>query len=165
MEHEEALAPEPNDPLREILKDLGQIPSVEALLGMLVFILNHFITFLYCVHPSGGVREPIPGEDKEDIINEASKEELCLTLSNKFEGISDDDGSDMKALFVRTKRMVVDLLRVQPGDNLTHILYTPATQEQEEDHQKMITERDQKDMEKFHRTLTIKGDSMYNDRK
>lgn len=144
VEHEEALAPEPNDPLREILKDLGQIPSVEALLG--------------------GVREPIPGEDKEDIINEASKEELCLTLSNKFEGISDDDGSDMKALFVRTKRMVVDLLRVQPGDNLTHILYTPATQEQEEEHQKMITERDQKDMEKFHRTLTIKGDSMYNDR-
>ena len=30
----------------------------------------------------------------------------------------------------RTKRMVVDVLKVQPGDNLTEILYTPATHEQ-----------------------------------
>lgn len=30
----------------------------------------------------------------------------------------------------RTKRMVVDVLKVQPGDNLTEILYTPATPEQ-----------------------------------
>ena len=30
----------------------------------------------------------------------------------------------------RTKRMVVDVLKVQPGDNLTKILYTPATPEQ-----------------------------------
>ena len=32
--------------------------------------------------------------------------------------------------FLRTKRMVVDVLKVQPGDNLTEILYTPATPEQ-----------------------------------
>ena len=32
--------------------------------------------------------------------------------------------------FCRTKRMVVDVLKVQPGDNLTEILYTPATAEQ-----------------------------------
>lgn len=36
VEHEEALAPEPTDPLREILKDLGAIPSVEALLGNVI---------------------------------------------------------------------------------------------------------------------------------
>lgn len=30
----------------------------------------------------------------------------------------------------RTKRMVVDVLKVQPGDNLTEVLYTPATPEQ-----------------------------------
>ena len=30
----------------------------------------------------------------------------------------------------RTKRMVVDVLKVQPGDNLTEILYTPASPEQ-----------------------------------
>jgi hypothetical protein len=32
VEHEEALAPNPSDPLRDILKDLGTIPSVESLL-------------------------------------------------------------------------------------------------------------------------------------
>lgn len=30
----------------------------------------------------------------------------------------------------RTKRMVVDVLKVQPGENLTEVLYTPATPEQ-----------------------------------
>lgn len=95
----------------------------------------------------------------------AAKQELTLTLSNKFEGLADDDDSDMKALFVRTKRMVVDLLRVQPGDNLTTILYTPATPDQEEEHQKMIKEREETDQEKLNRSFTIrKGDSAYSDR-
>jgi Ras GTPase-activating-like protein IQGAP1 len=109
IEHE-AIAPDPSDPLREILRDLGPAPSVEAFLG--------------------GVREAAPGEDKQDVINEAGKQEIPLTLVNKFEGLAQDDSSDMRALFVRTKRMVVDVLKVQPGDNLTEILYTPATPEQ-----------------------------------
>lgn len=107
-----------------------------------------------------------PGEDREDVINQASKQELSLTLANKFEGIADDDDSDMKALFVRTKRMVVDLLRVQPGDNLTTILYTPATPEQEEEHQKMIQERVEADQDKLNKSLTTskKGDSAYSEK-
>ena len=32
IEHE-VIAPDPNDPLREILRDLGPAPSVEAFLG------------------------------------------------------------------------------------------------------------------------------------
>ena len=114
--------------------------------------------------PPGGVRDAAPGEDKEDIINEASKQELALTLTNKFEATS-DDSSDMKALFVRTKRMVVDLLRVQPGDNLTDILYTPATPEQEEEHQRMIKEREES--EKLNKSLPVsqlQSDSVYTDR-
>ena len=112
------------------------------------------------------MRDPVPGEDKEDVVNMAAKQELTLTLSNKFEGLAEDDDSDMRALFVRTKRMVVDLLRVQPGDNLTTILYTPATHEQEEEHQRMIRERDEKsDQEKINRSFTLKaGDSAYSDR-
>lgn len=70
----------------------------------------------------------------------------------------------MKALFVRTKRMVVDLLRVQPGDNLTQILYTPATPEQEEEHQKIIKEREQTDKEKLSKIASIaQTDSVYTD--
>ena len=36
----------------------------------------------------------------------------------------------LSLITLRTKRMVVDVLKVQPGDNLTEILYTPATPEQ-----------------------------------
>ena len=50
---------------------------------------------------TGGVREAAPGEDKQDIINEAGKQELALTLTNKYESLAKDDSSDMKALFVR----------------------------------------------------------------
>ena len=49
----------------------------------------------------GGVREAGPGEDKQDIINEAGKQEIALTLTNKYESLAKDDSSDMKALFVR----------------------------------------------------------------
>jgi hypothetical protein len=62
-------------------------------------------------------------------LEEQGKTEMSLTLTSKFEQFEDDD-TDMKALFVRTKRMVVDVLRAQSGDNLDVILYTPATEEQ-----------------------------------
>ena len=69
----------------------------------------------------------------------------------------------MKALFVRTKRMVVDLLRVQPGDNLTHILYTPATAEQEEEHQK-LREQAEQDKRNTSLNISVNQDSVYTDR-
>ena len=81
IDHEEAVAPDPNDPLHEILKELGPSPSVESLLG--------------------GIREAGPGEDRQDIINEAGKQEIALTLTHKYESLTKDDSTDMKALFVR----------------------------------------------------------------
>ena len=59
----------------------------------------------------------------------------------------------------------MDLLRVQPGDNLTDILYTPATPEQEEEHQRMIKEREES--EKLNKSLPVsqlQSDSVYTDR-
>lgn len=47
------------------------------------------------------MRDTIPGEDKEELIAQAGKQEIPLTLTNKFESIADDDESDMKPLFVR----------------------------------------------------------------
>ena len=45
IEHE-VIAPDPNDPLREILRDLGPAPSVEAFLGTCVYV-----NFMYvCTH-------------------------------------------------------------------------------------------------------------------
>ena len=34
LEHQDAIAPDHNDPLHELLEDLGEAPSVEALIGM-----------------------------------------------------------------------------------------------------------------------------------
>ena len=111
----------------------------------------------------GGVREALPNEDPQDVVNEASKQELALTLNNKFEGLA-DESTDMKALFVKTKRMVVDLLKVQPGDNLTTILYTPATPEQEEEHQALIKQREQDALNRSANTSMLKSGSLYGDR-
>lgn len=50
---------------------------------------------------TGGVRDAAPGEDKQDVINEAGKQEIALTLVNRAEGLAQEDSSNMKALFVR----------------------------------------------------------------
>ena len=66
----------------------------------------------------------------------------------------------------RTKRMVVDVLRVQHGENLTEVLYTPATPEQEEEHQEWVKRKEQTDQKQIKRSATIKrSDSMQGDRK
>ena len=49
----------------------------------------------------GGVRDAAPGEDPQDIVNEAGKQEIPLTLNNRFEGVAGDDDASMKTLFVR----------------------------------------------------------------
>ena len=36
LEHEDALAPDPDDPLHDILKDLGPVPTVQSLIGKLL---------------------------------------------------------------------------------------------------------------------------------
>ena len=123
-----------------------------------VFSLAHGLS-------TGGVREALHGEDVQDIISEASKQELALTLTNKFEGFREADSSDMKALFVRTKRMVVDMLRVQPGENLTEVLYTPATHEQEGDYRQMLADREKAELEKSIRSAKLKkSESLYGDK-
>ena len=35
LEHQDAVAPDPHDPLHEILEDLGEIPDMEELIGEL----------------------------------------------------------------------------------------------------------------------------------
>ena len=62
--------------------------------------------------------------------------------------------------------MVVDVLKVQPGENLTEVLYTPATPDQEDEHQQLIRKRDVSDQEQRQRSITIvKSNSMQGDRK
>ena len=81
MEHVNEITDEENDPLREVLDDLGVVPLVEDVVGT--------------------TKSNNPDENNEQAANkQLGRTEISLTLTNKFE-VPDDDDSDMKALFVR----------------------------------------------------------------
>uniref|UniRef100_A0A673H8Y1 Ras GTPase-activating-like protein IQGAP1 n=1 Tax=Sinocyclocheilus rhinocerous TaxID=307959 RepID=A0A673H8Y1_9TELE len=105
LEHKEAIAPDHSDLLHELLKDLGEVPDVESLLGK--------------------------------IITNLAKTEISLTLTNKFE-LLDGDDKDTKGLMMKTKKLIVDVVRIQLGETLTDILETPASAAQEAEHAKLV---------------------------
>ena len=98
------IATDEKDHLRDVLQDLGEV----------------------------GTEREVLGEDDSPQLA-SSKVPMVLTLTNKYEVPADDD-SNIKALFVRTKRMVVDVIRFQHGKDLKAILETPAPAEAEKQH-------------------------------
>ncbi|KAH9500962.1 Ras GTPase-activating-like protein iqgap1 [Bulinus truncatus] len=121
LQHQETIAPDHSDPLHELLEDLGEAPTIDELLGTAL--------------------------TKDEATNDAlraqmAKTEISLTLSNKFDIHHTDDKADMKSLLIRTKRMIVDVIACQPGDNLVSILDSPCNQQQEELHQALVKKRD-----------------------
>uniref|UniRef100_A0A674IBR5 IQ motif containing GTPase activating protein 1 n=1 Tax=Terrapene triunguis TaxID=2587831 RepID=A0A674IBR5_9SAUR len=107
LDHQDAIAPEHNDPIHELLDDLGEVPTIESLIGELLFFY---------------MRES-------------------------------------------TKRLIVDVIRFQPGETLTEILETPATQEQEAEHQRAMQRRairDAKTPDKMKKSKSVKEDSNLN---
>lgn len=123
LHHEDQIAPDPQDPIHELLEDLREVPSVDELLG----------TDL-----------PEDEEMRKMLQTQLGKTEISLTLSNKFE-VPEDDQADVQQLLVRTKRLVVDVIACQTGDNLLQILDSPASEEQEELHQSLVKKRDERD--------------------
>ena len=101
LEHAEAIAPDPNDQIHSILKELGSSPSIENLLGESTTRWCELVSI--CVHWLQGRLPDIPvGEDPSEHMALAGKTEVELTLSPKAEVKSaEDDDTDMKALFVR----------------------------------------------------------------
>lgn len=55
--------------------------------------------------------------------------QLCLTLTDRFTPTSDEK-TDINNLFIRTKRLIVEIIHCQQGDSMEAILRTPATYEQ-----------------------------------
>uniref|UniRef100_A0A673CGJ0 IQ motif containing GTPase activating protein 2 n=1 Tax=Sphaeramia orbicularis TaxID=375764 RepID=A0A673CGJ0_9TELE len=98
LEHLEAISPDRNDLLHELLQDLGDVPDVEALLGNvsqpLIFV--HFS--IQCPKSRG-------------------------------------------SYLYTTKKLIVDVVRIQPGETLPEILETPASPSQESEHTKIIERR------------------------
>uniref|UniRef100_A0A8C1EFR1 IQ motif containing GTPase activating protein 2 n=1 Tax=Cyprinus carpio carpio TaxID=630221 RepID=A0A8C1EFR1_CYPCA len=74
---------------------------------------------------------------KENSLSQLAKTEVSLTLTNKFE-LLDGDDKDMKGLMMKTKKLIVDVLRIQPGETLNDILETPASAAQEAEHAKLV---------------------------
>uniref|UniRef100_A0A3P9GXU2 IQ motif containing GTPase activating protein 2 n=1 Tax=Oryzias latipes TaxID=8090 RepID=A0A3P9GXU2_ORYLA len=120
LEHLDAISPDRHDLLHELLQDLGDVPDVEALLG------------------EGAVDSNDP--NRENALSQLAKTEISLHLTSKFELLEGDD-KDLKTLMTKTKKLIVDVIRIQPGEALTEILETPASPPQELEHTKMLERR------------------------
>uniref|UniRef100_A0A8C3UDN3 IQ motif containing GTPase activating protein 2 n=1 Tax=Catharus ustulatus TaxID=91951 RepID=A0A8C3UDN3_CATUS len=115
LEHQDAIAPDTNDLLNELLEGLGPVPDIESFLGMLFFVFTgNFI--------------------------------LGAELNRGLTYI------------LLTKRLIVDVIRTQPGDTLLEILETPATAQQESENLKLVEKRailDSKTPEKMKHSQSI----------
>uniref|UniRef100_A0A8V5GZM2 Uncharacterized protein n=1 Tax=Melopsittacus undulatus TaxID=13146 RepID=A0A8V5GZM2_MELUD len=140
LDHQDAIAPEHNDPIHELLDDLGEVPTIESLIG----------------EGSGNINDP----NREML----AKTEVSLTLTNKFD-VPGDENAEMDVRTILTKRLIVDVIRFQPGETLTEILGTPATSEQESEHQRAMQKRairDAKTPDKMKKPVSVKEDGNLN---
>uniref|UniRef100_H0ZJI3 IQ motif containing GTPase activating protein 1 n=1 Tax=Taeniopygia guttata TaxID=59729 RepID=H0ZJI3_TAEGU len=142
LDHQDAIAPEHNDPIHELLDDLGEVPTIESLIG----------------EGSGNVNDP----NREML----AKTEVSLTLTNKFDVPGDENAEmDARTILLNTKRLIVDVIRFQPGETLTEILETSATSEQEAEHQRAMQKRairDAKTPDKMKKSVSVKEDGNLN---
>ncbi|OWK52036.1 ras GTPase-activating-like protein IQGAP1 [Lonchura striata] len=142
LDHQDAIAPEHNDPIHELLDDLGEVPTIESLIG----------------EGSGNVNDP----NREML----AKTEVSLTLTNKFDVPGDENAEmDARTILLNTKRLIVDVIRFQPGETLTEILETSATSEQEAEHHRAMQKRairDAKTPDKIKKSVSVKEDGNLN---
>uniref|UniRef100_A0AAR2KIM5 IQ motif containing GTPase activating protein 1 n=1 Tax=Pygocentrus nattereri TaxID=42514 RepID=A0AAR2KIM5_PYGNA len=140
LDHQDAIAPEHNDPIHELLEDLGEVPTIESLIG----------------------ENPLPPDDPNKEM--MGKTEVSLTLTNKFDVPGEANAEmDAKTLLLNTKRLIVDVIRFQPGETLSEILETAATSEQEVEYQRAMQRRairDAKTPEKMKQAKPVVDDSL-----
>uniref|UniRef100_A0A8C2Z9B1 IQ motif containing GTPase activating protein 1 n=1 Tax=Cyclopterus lumpus TaxID=8103 RepID=A0A8C2Z9B1_CYCLU len=137
LDHQDAIAPEHNDPIHELLEDLGEVPTVESLIG----------------------ENPLPPDDPNKEL--MGKTEVSLTLTNKFDVPGEANVEmDARTLLLNTKRLIVDVIRFQPGDTLTEILdLTAGTQQYHRAMQRRAV-RDAKTPEKMKQVKPVVDDSL-----
>ncbi|XP_057242524.1 ras GTPase-activating-like protein IQGAP3, partial [Malurus melanocephalus] len=121
LQHQDSIAPHPSDLLHELLEDLGELPTVQSLLGEGIASLAD----------SGA----------EQVLSQLSRTEISLTLTNKLMPAASSEESDTRSLLLSTKQMVVDLIQSQPGDSLPEILWTPASKHEEAAHEHLVLRR------------------------
>uniref|UniRef100_A0AAQ5Y298 IQ motif containing GTPase activating protein 1 n=1 Tax=Amphiprion ocellaris TaxID=80972 RepID=A0AAQ5Y298_AMPOC len=141
LDHQDAIAPEHNDPIHELLEDLGEVPTVESLIG----------------------ENPLPADDPNKEL--MGKTEVSLTLTNKFDTavLLVSEMSYIFLFVISTKRLIVDVIRFQPGETLTEILDSTASTEQEAEYQRAMQRRairDAKTPEKMKQVKPVVDDSL-----
>nr|XP_008101137.1 PREDICTED: ras GTPase-activating-like protein IQGAP2 [Anolis carolinensis] len=137
LEHQDAIAPDQNDVLNELLQGLGEVPDVDTFLG------------------EGTIDPNDP--NKESTLSQLVKTEISLSLTRKYD-LREGEEQDIKGLMMKTKRLIIDVIRAQPGESLAKILETPATELQEAEHLKVIEKRallDSKTPEKMKHSRSI----------
>ncbi|KAF1550830.1 Ras GTPase-activating-like protein IQGAP2, partial [Eudyptula albosignata] len=80
LEHQDAIATEPNDLLNELLEGLGPVPDVESFLG------------------EGAVDPNDP--NRESTLNQLAKTEISLSLTSKYE-LREGEDQDLKSLMIK----------------------------------------------------------------
>ncbi|XP_038621907.1 ras GTPase-activating-like protein IQGAP2 isoform X2 [Tachyglossus aculeatus] len=140
LEHQDAISPENSDLLNELLEGLGSVPDVETFLG------------------EGAVDPSDP--NKENTLNQLAKTEISLSLNSKYD-LREGEDADVKGLMIKTKKLIIDVIRAQSGDTLGEILETPATALQESEHSKAMENRailDSKTPEEMKRSQSMLED-------
>ncbi|XP_015275760.1 PREDICTED: ras GTPase-activating-like protein IQGAP3 [Gekko japonicus] len=144
LEHQQFVAPDPRDPLHELLEDLGELPTIQSLIGE-------------------SVGNGADG-NSERALSHLAKTEVSLTLTNKFDGAeTNTEGKDTKSLLLSTKQMLVDVIQSQPGDSLMEILQTKASEDQEVLHHHLMKRRalcDAQAPDKLRRNRSLAGNSL-----
>ncbi|XP_067456357.1 ras GTPase-activating-like protein IQGAP3 isoform X1 [Thunnus thynnus] len=140
LEHQEVLCPDPSDPLRLLLKDLGSVPTLQELIG------------------ESSAADP----GSESSLAHSSKMEVSLTLTNKFDIFNDsEDKPDARGLLLSTKQLIIDVIRTQPGDSLSDVLRASASHDQEVCHDWLMQRRARQDArtpEKMKRNQSLVAD-------
>ncbi|XP_037308790.2 ras GTPase-activating-like protein IQGAP3 isoform X2 [Pungitius pungitius] len=124
LDHQEVLCPDPSDPLRLLLKDLGSVPTLQDLIG----------------------ESPPADPGSESGPSQSSKMEVSLTLTNKFDIFNEsNDKPDARGLLLSTKQLIIDVIRTQSGDSLGDILRASVSHDQEASHDWLVRRRAQQD--------------------
>uniref|UniRef100_A0A1B6DIS6 Ras-GAP domain-containing protein n=1 Tax=Clastoptera arizonana TaxID=38151 RepID=A0A1B6DIS6_9HEMI len=113
QEYAQLVAPDPTDPLHELLDDLGPEPTVHQLLGY---------------------------EENEVQNRNIAQTEVRIMLINKFE-VPSECPTDITNLFIKTKELVLNVMPFLKGHNLPGSLRMDPTPEQEKSFEKLCTER------------------------
>ncbi|KAM4664022.1 ras GTPase-activating-like protein IQGAP3 [Discoglossus pictus] len=144
LEHQDSIAPDHKDPIHELLEDLGELPTVQSLIGE---------------SSTSSLGDGV----SDQALAQLRKLEISLTLTNKFDMLeANAEQMDAQGLLLSTKHMLVDVIQSQPGDSLAELLQTSASEQQEASHYHLMHQRALRDAqtpEKMRRHRSLLGNS------